>query len=99
VGLCINAGGNSLNAVAPALYPPSTRATGVGWAMGVGRVGALTAPVLAGVLLEAGWTPRSLFGLFALPLVVAAGAIAVVTFAPGNRVRVERLAPASVPPV
>jgi MFS family permease len=98
VGLFINAAGNGLNAVAPGLYPPSTRATGVGWAMAVGRIGALTAPMLAGVLLEAGWTPRSLFGLFALPLVIAAGAIAVVTYAPRHRVPVERLVPASVPP-
>jgi MFS family permease len=66
--------------------------------MAVGRIGALTAPMLAGVLLEAGWTPRSLFGLFALPLVIAAGAIAVVTYAPRHRVPVERLVPASVPP-
>jgi benzoate transport len=98
VGLCINASGNGLNAVAPGLYPPSTRATGVGWAMAIGRVGALTAPVLAGVLLQAGWTPRALFGLFALPLVAAAAAVAVITLGPGRRLTVGSTATAMAPP-
>lgn len=96
VGLCINASGTGLNALAPGLYPTSTRATGVGWAMAIGRVGALTAPVLAGVLLEAGWTPRSLFGLFALPLLVAAAAVAAITPLPRRR---SPAAPASPAPI
>jgi benzoate transport len=98
VGLCINAGGTGLNALAPGLYPTSTRATGVGWAMAIGRIGALTAPVLAGVLLEVGWSPRSLFGLFALPLLVAAGAIAAITLRPRRRSPAVPATPAPIGP-
>ncbi|WP_413105604.1 hypothetical protein [Streptomyces sp. Inha503] len=77
VGPCL--GGTVLHALAPTLYPTSTRATGVGWTVATARVGALTAPVLAGVLLGPGWSPWSLLGL--LPLLVAA-ADAVVAFTP-----------------
>lgn len=79
VGVMVNANGALLFVVAPGLYPASVRATAVGWALAVGRLGAIVAPVLAGVLVEIGWSGRGLFGLFALPLVLAAGAIAGLT--------------------
>ncbi|GAA3793260.1 MULTISPECIES: MFS transporter [Amycolatopsis] len=79
VGMFINASGNGLNAIAPGLYAPAVRATGVGWAMAFGRIGALTAPVLAGLLLDNSWSPRSLFGLLVVPLVAAAVAVFVIT--------------------
>lgn len=62
------------------------------------RIGALTAPVLAGVLLEAGWSPRSLFGLFALPLLLAAGSVAAIMLAPRRHAAIVRAAPSSVRP-
>ena len=37
------------------LYPTRIRATAAGWASGVGRTGAILAPVLLGVLLHS-WT-------------------------------------------
>ncbi|MEV0051535.1 MFS transporter [Saccharopolyspora shandongensis] len=79
VGMFINASGNGLNAIAPGLYAAPVRATGVGWAMAFGRVGALTAPALAGLLLDNSWSPRSLFGLLVVPLVAAAVAVFVIT--------------------
>ncbi|MFD2471755.1 MFS transporter [Amycolatopsis silviterrae] len=79
VGMFINAAGNGLNAVAPGLYAAPVRATGVGWAMAFGRVGALTAPMLAGLLLDHSWSPRSLFGLLVVPLAAAAVAVFVIT--------------------
>ncbi|GHF19140.1 MFS transporter [Amycolatopsis deserti] len=79
VGMFINASGNGLNALAPGLYAAPVRATGVGWAMAFGRLGALTAPVLAGLLLDNSWSPRSLFGLLVVPLVAAAVAVFVIT--------------------
>ncbi|WP_455432458.1 alcohol dehydrogenase catalytic domain-containing protein [Thermocatellispora tengchongensis] len=44
VGISVNAAGAGLNAGAPGLYPAGVRATGAGWAMAFGRLGALTAP-------------------------------------------------------
>ncbi|MFC7657187.1 MFS transporter [Pseudonocardia benzenivorans] len=79
VGLLVNANGALLYAVAPSLYPVSVRTTAVGWALAVGRVGAIVAPLVAGALVDAGWSGRGLFGLFAVPLAVAAVAVAGVT--------------------
>ena len=79
VGLIVNANGALLYAVAPSLYPVSVRTTAMGWALAVGRVGAIVAPLVAGALVDAGWSGRSLFGLFAVPLAVAALAVAGVT--------------------
>jgi benzoate transport len=72
LGLITNAAMSGLYAVAPPLYPAAVRASGMGWAVGVGRLGAILAPILAGALHDAGWAPAQLYFLFAVPLVVAA---------------------------
>jgi AAHS family 4-hydroxybenzoate transporter-like MFS transporter len=56
-------------------YETSLRATGVGWSMGVGRVGAITGPVLGGVLIAAGINAPSLFLLTGLASLGAAVAV------------------------
>ncbi len=35
-------------------YPSSSRATGIGWALGIGRFGAIVGPLVRGVLAQAG---------------------------------------------
>ncbi len=57
-GFCIVGGQIAANALAAGFYPTSVRATGVGWALGVGRVGAIVGPLVAGATLE-----MRLFGL------------------------------------
>lgn len=57
-GFCIVGGQIAANALAAAFYPTSIRATGVGWALGVGRVGSIVGPLIAGATLE-----MQLFGL------------------------------------
>jgi MFS transporter, AAHS family, 4-hydroxybenzoate transporter len=46
------------NGVAATAYPARIRATGVGWALGIGRVGAFAGPALAGILTAMAWSPR-----------------------------------------
>ncbi|MFQ5964761.1 MAG: MFS transporter [Candidatus Scalinduaceae bacterium] len=60
-----------LYALAPNLYTASIRTTGMGWAIGIGRIGAILSPFIAGVLLDAGWGTAILFIVFALPLTVS----------------------------
>jgi len=67
-----------LNALAAGLYPTVARSTGVGWALGVGRIGSILGPVLGGVLLALGWAMADYFGLFGGILIVAAVAILFV---------------------
>lgn len=49
-----------LNAVAAKFYPTPIRSTGVGWALGVGRVGSIVGPILAAMMLKAKWRPREI---------------------------------------
>lgn len=44
-----------MNALAASFYPTSVRATGVGWALGIGRVGSVIGPVIGGMVLALGW--------------------------------------------
>ncbi|HWZ63976.1 MAG TPA: MFS transporter [Steroidobacteraceae bacterium] len=75
LGLITNAAMSGLYAVGPPLYPAAVRASGMGWAVGIGRLGAILAPIVTGTLLDAGWAPANLYFLFAVPLVVAAIAL------------------------
>jgi benzoate transport len=60
-----------LYALAPLLYSAATRTTGMGWAIGIGRIGGIAAPALAGVLVDLGWKNGPIYYLFAAPLVIA----------------------------
>lgn len=58
-------------------YPDHLRGTALGWAPGIGRVGAVAAPQVGGLLLAAGLGVNSIFIAFALAAGIAAGLIAV----------------------
>jgi len=73
-GLCILGGQLGANALAAQVYPTSARATGVGWALGVGRIGSIVGPVVGGWLLSLNWESRALFTLAAVPAILAAAA-------------------------
>lgn len=57
---------------APEVYSSRSRATAMGWMIGVGRLMSIVAPILVGVLLDGGLQPENVFFLFAIPLAVAA---------------------------
>jgi len=63
----------ALYAVTPEMYPTSLRATGTGWAAGVGRIASIVAPLVVPSLLLAGGAPV-LFVVFAVFFAVAAAA-------------------------
>jgi AAHS family 4-hydroxybenzoate transporter-like MFS transporter len=77
-GMCIIGGQSFINVMSATLYPTAVRSTGVGWALGVGRVGAIIGPVVGGMLLAAQITPRSLFFTIAVPALVAALAMFIL---------------------
>src|SRR6266576_965633 len=60
-GFCIVGGQIAANALAATFYPTSVRATGVGWALGIGRVGSIVGPLIGGALLIAKCSPGSVF--------------------------------------
>ncbi len=63
----------ALYAVTPENYPTSLRATGAGWAAGVGRIASIVAPLSVPPLLATGGAPL-LFIVFAAFFVLAAAA-------------------------
>jgi AAHS family 4-hydroxybenzoate transporter-like MFS transporter len=73
-GFCVVGGQIASNATASAFYPTAIRSTGLGWALGVGRIGSIAGPLLGGVLLSVQKDARHLFWAAALPVLIAAAA-------------------------
>ncbi|MCS6924876.1 MAG: MFS transporter [Candidatus Binatia bacterium] len=69
-----------LNAMAAGIYPVSVRATGVGWALGIGRVGAITGPLIGGVLASLQLELQDYFLFFGLVLLLAAVGVALTRY-------------------
>jgi benzoate transport len=72
VGVTVNGGFNGFWGLAANLYPAEMRGAGVGWALGVGRIGAVLGPIVGGFLVGANLPISTIFAIFALPLVIAA---------------------------
>lgn len=64
-----------LYTIGPALYDSASRVTGVGLAIGVGRLGAIAAPFAGGLMLEADLEVSLIYAVFAAPLILAAFAV------------------------
>ena len=60
-----------LYAVAARMYPTAFRSTGVGWAIGMGRLGGIIGPVLGGLLVGLGFGMAQSFIFFAIPSFIA----------------------------
>jgi AAHS family 4-hydroxybenzoate transporter-like MFS transporter len=71
-GMCVIGGQSFINVLSAVLYPTAIRSTGVGWALGVGRVGAIVGPVVGGFLLAAQFSPRNLFFTITVPALISA---------------------------
>ncbi len=76
-GFCVLGGQSGLNALAASYYPTSVRSTGMGWALGIGRLGSILGPVIGGELMRLHWSSAELFTAAAVPLLVALGASAI----------------------
>ena len=60
-GFCIVGGQTSANALAAGYYPTSVRASGVGWALGIGRIGSIVGPLVGGALMTLKWSTGEVF--------------------------------------
>ena len=79
-GMTIIGSQTGVNGACGKLYPARMRTSGIGWALGIGRLGGIVAPVLGGYLLAIGLLPTRMFlvaGLFAL---IAAAATSLLVF-------------------
>ena len=70
IGFGIQGGFVGMYSLAARLYPTEIRATGVGWAVGAGRIGAIFGPILGGFLIGAGFSMTTNFIIFAIPTLI-----------------------------
>jgi MFS transporter, AAHS family, 4-hydroxybenzoate transporter len=59
-------------AVTGMLYPTSVRATGAGWALGIGRLGAIVGPIFGAAVFALQLAPQQMFGFATVPMFVGA---------------------------
>ena len=71
LGFMVTGAQAGLNVLAARFYPTSIRSTGVGWALGIGRIGSIAGPLIAGMLLSAGWQPWRVLIVGAVPSLLA----------------------------
>jgi MFS transporter, AAHS family, 4-hydroxybenzoate transporter len=79
-GMTIIGSQTGANATAGALYPARMRTSGIGWALGIGRLGGIAAPALGGYLLSIGLPPREIFLSACGFALIAAIATALLVF-------------------
>ncbi|MEN0105933.1 MAG: aromatic acid/H+ symport family MFS transporter [Pseudomonas sp.] len=70
-GFCIIGAQLMLNSFTSSFYPSYARATGIGWAMGIGRCGSIMAPLLGSALLATNTPVEQIFYVFVAPAVTA----------------------------
>jgi len=70
-GFFSSAAGGGILAVSASIYPGAMRATGVGWALGFGRIGSVVGPTVVGALVAQAWPVSSIYLALALPAVAA----------------------------
>lgn len=68
IGILQQGGFTGLYGAAAKAYPTEIRSTGIGWAIGLGRSGAVAGPAVAGYLIAAGLDMSDNFFIFALPM-------------------------------
>lgn len=73
-----------VNSYTATFYPDRLRAVGLSWALGIGRIGAISGPLYGGLIMSVGWGFQANFLAFAVPAVIGAGLMALVP-APGAR--------------
>jgi AAHS family 4-hydroxybenzoate transporter-like MFS transporter len=70
-GVGIIGGQNASHALSSEFYPTRIRSTGVGWALGIGRIGSIVGPVVGGLLLAQNTPMRDVFWAATIPAVIA----------------------------
>ena len=77
-GFALNAAQTGSIILGARIYPTAIRSTGVGWGLGVGRIGAVLSPSLGGLALASEWSRLSFFAAAAMPAIICALAVTVL---------------------
>lgn len=93
-GFFLGGTGTGLITLAAALYPTSARSTGIGWGMGMGRIGQVFGPLGTGLLVGWGVGVEGVFYAAAIPCFLGALFVLILKFVSGPMVQSSGLAPA-----
>ena len=94
-GFGVVGGQVGVNALASMTYPVAMRSTGLGWALGVGRVGSIVGPTIGGLMLASAHDPRSVYLVCIAPSVVGIAAVALLKRRANAAVALGHAAPSS----
>lgn len=78
IGLAVGIASSGAIALAALIYPTQMRASGIGWAMGMGRFGQVALPLLAARMIGAGGQAGAMLLVMAALLLVAAAVVVVL---------------------
>jgi MFS family permease len=92
IGFLLQGGFNGIYPLGTRLYPAEIRSTGIGWTMGVGRIGAVLGPLVGGVLIANEIPSSIIFLVFAVPAAVGGLCAALVVTDPITKAQNEPLA-------
>jgi len=84
-GFCVVGGQTSSHALVAGFYPTAIRSTGLGWCLGLGRIGSIVGPVLGGALLTLGYQTGRVFWVIAIPALIATTSAYLVSVIHKNR--------------
>lgn len=65
-------------------YPVAMRSTGLGWALGVGRVGSIVGPTIGGLMIATVADPKSVYLVCIVPALVGAASVALLRWRAGR---------------
>jgi AAHS family 4-hydroxybenzoate transporter-like MFS transporter len=77
-GFGIVGGQVGVNALASMTYPVAIRSTGLGWALGIGRIGSIVGPTIGGIALATAEDARSVYLVCIVPAVIGIIAVALL---------------------
>jgi MFS transporter, AAHS family, 4-hydroxybenzoate transporter len=83
-GIGIIGGQTGANVLAASIYPTFIRSTGVGWALGIGRIGSIVGPIVGGIMLAMHWPLAAIFLAAAVPAVCGSAAIYLLSRSPAG---------------
>lgn len=72
IGFLVQGGFGGLYAIAARIYPTEVKTTGVGWSIGIGRLGAVAGPAVGGLVISSQLSIFASFVIFAIPMAIAA---------------------------
>lgn len=74
-GFCVSGAQVGANALAAGFYPTASRATGVSWASGIGRIGSVLGSMAGGWMLALGLGLPTVFAIVGVPALIAGASL------------------------